>query len=144
MRDITNLNFSQSAGTVAKFITEKAIDSKIEDAVDIIQMEIDGINEAVGLPHEESGATPWGTGSSVWNAIETVYAEMTAGTAAANTKVIANDNQDTHDFMTLTAHTDAATSSITYTIGLKGLNTAFDAVNDAIDELSAATEDALE
>ena len=135
---------SESASTVAKFITEKAIDSKIEDAVSIIQMEIDGINEAVGLPHEESGATPWGTGSSVWNAIETVYTEMTAGTAAANTKVIANDNQDTHDFMTLTAHTDAVTSSITYTIGLKGLNTAFDAVNDTIDELSAATEDALE
>lgn len=126
---------SQSAGTIAKFITEKAIDSKIEDAIDIIQLEIDGINEAVGLPHEESGATPWGTGSSVWNAIETVYAEMTAGTAAANTKVIANNNEDTNDYMTLTAHTDAATSSITYTIGLKGLHDAFDAINNTIDNL---------
>lgn len=126
---------SESAETVAKFITEKAIDAKIEDAVDTLQLEIDGINEAVGLPHEESGATPWGTGASVWDAIETVYAEMTAGTAAANTKVIANDNQDTDDFMTLTGHTDAATSSITYTIGLKGLHDAFDAINDTIDAL---------
>ena len=126
---------SESAETIAKFITEKAIDSKIDDAIDILQLEIDGINEAVGLPHEESGATPWGTGSSVWHAIETVYAEMTAGTAAANTKVIANDNQDTEDFMTLTAHTDAATSSITYTIGLKGLNDALDEINETIEAL---------
>jgi ribosome-associated translation inhibitor RaiA len=76
---------------------------------------------------------------------------MTAGTAAANTKVVANDNEDTNEFMTLTAHTDEVTSSITYTIGLKGLHDAFDSVNDAIDavddkvdELSAATEDAIE
>lgn len=135
---------SESASTVAKFITEKAIDSKIENAIDLVQMEIDGINEAVGLPHEESGATPWGTASTVWNAIETVYAEMTAGTAAANTKVVANDNQDTHDYMTLTAQTDVATSSITYTIGLKGLHDAIDDVDAKVEELSAATKDILD
>lgn len=142
---------SESANTIAKFITEKAIQAKIDDASEALQLEIDGINEAVGLPHEESGATPWGTGASVWDAIETVYIEMTAGTAAANTKVVAKDNEDTNDYMTLEAHKDEVTSSITYTIGLKGLHTAFDAVNNAIegvddkvDELSAATESAIE
>ena len=134
---------SLCANTIAKFITDKAIDSKIEDAIDVIQMEIDGINEAVGLPHEESGATPWGTGASVWDAIETVYSEMTAGTAAANTKLVKNNNEDTNAYMTLSAQTDAATSSITYTIGLTGIKDGFDAVNDAVEELSAATQDIL-
>ena len=135
---------SQSASTIAKFIPEKAIDSKIENAIDVIQMEIDGINEAVGLPHEESGATPWGTASTVWDAIETVYSEMTAGTAAANTKLVKNSNEDTNNYMTLTAQTDAATSSITYTIGLKGIKDALDAVNDAIENVSGATDDLLD
>lgn len=139
---------SQSAGTVAKFITEKAIDNKIEDAIDVLQLEIDGINEAVGLPHEESGATPWGTASTVWDAIETVYAEMTAGTAAANTKVIANTNEDTNKHMTLSAQTDAATSSITYTIGLKDIDSSIDAAWDSahteIQTLSSATIERFE
>lgn len=139
---------SQSAGTVAKFITEKAIDNKIENAIDILENEIDGINEAVGLPHEESGATPWGSASTVWNAIETVYNEMTAGTAAANTKLVTASTQDTADYMTLTAQTDAATSSITYTIGLKGIKDALDGVKDLlgdeIEELSAVTTEELD
>ena len=152
---------SESAETVAKFITEKAIDSKIENAVDIMQMEIDGINEAVGLPHESG----YFSGGVVWDAIEQVYEEMTAGTAAANTKVVTADTTDTEKYMTLTSVKDESTSSVTYTIGLKDIDTAIESaytildekvealssatvveiekVNEKVDELSAATQDVL-
>ena len=163
---------SESAETVAKFITEKAIESKIEDAIDIVQMEINGINEAVGLPHDPE---LWNSGMSVWDAIEYTYAEMSAGTAAANTKLELVGGKD--DFLELTSEKEESTSSITYYLSSKGIKEAvesaytildqkietlsgdvveyvnefssatverFENVEEKIDELSAATKDALD
>ena len=136
---------SASAETVAKFITEKAIDSKIDDAMDVLQMEIDGINEAVGLPHE----TGHFSGDVVWDAIEQMYEEMTAGTAAASTKLELDDEPDTDKYMTLTAATSQETSSVTYTIGLKGIDDAMEAlesgftaqINEVVDMVEDITEE---
>ena len=141
---------SQSAETVAKFITEKAIDARIEDAIDAVQMEIDGINEAVGLPHDPE---MWDSGMTVWDAIEHTYQEMTAGTAAANTKLELVGGED--KYLDLTAEKDDATSSITYYLASKGIdervesaytiiNEAVNELADKVDELSAATENEID
>ena len=87
---------SESAGTVAKFITEKAIDTKIENALDIVQMQIESLNDEIGLPHDPEA---WDSGLTVWQAIEQTYEEMTAGTAAvllaaAPVKLIARGIRD--------------------------------------------------
>lgn len=141
---------SESAETVAKFITEKAIDSKIENAIDVVQMEINSLNEEIGLPHDPE---LWNTGMSVWEAIEYTYAEMSAGTAAANTKLNLVGGKD--DYLELTHEKDDATSSITYYLSSKnikeGIESAYTIVNDKVEalsgvvrELSAATEGALD
>ena len=76
---------SESAETVAKFITDKAIEKIVASAQTDLQTKIDAINDAVGLPH--SGTTGdthhWDETTTVWDAIEETYAEMAAGTAAA-------------------------------------------------------------
>lgn len=135
---------SQSANTVAKFITEKATKVLIEDAYNLLNNEIDAINEAVGLPHSAGTFS----GDVVWDAIEQIYEEMTAGTAAANTKVISANTEDTENFMSLTSAKDAETSSVTYTIGLHGITDAIDSAWESahteIQELSAATKAIVE
>lgn len=161
---------SESASTVAKFITEKAIDSKIEDAVDLIQMEINGLNEEIGLPHDPEA---WNSGLSVWQAIEQTYEEMTAGTAAATTKLFIDDAFG-HDeeYLKLRSVIDEASSAVNYYIKSEGISEAIDSaytivtekveslsgvvkefssatvneiekVTEKVEQLSAATEDVL-
>lgn len=134
---------SQSAETIAKFIAEKAIDRKIDDAMDVIQTEIDSINDAVGLPHDPE---TWESGMTVWDAIEHTYQEMTAGTAAANTRLELSGGTD--EYLELGSTRNVETSSITYYLKSKGIdervNSAYTILNEKVTELSAATEDALE
>lgn len=134
---------SQSAETIAKFIAEKAIDRKIDDAMDVIQTEIDSINDAVGLPHDPE---TWESGMTVWDAIEHTYQEMTAGTAAANTRLELSGGTD--EYLELGSTRNVETSSITYYLKSKGIdervNSAYTILNEKVTELSAATENALE
>ena len=144
---------SESANTIAKFITEKAIDSKIEDAIDIVQMEIDGINEAVGLPHDPE---MWDSGLTLWDAIEQTYEEMTAGTAAATTKL--EIDGDDEKYLALRSVKDDESSAVTYYIKTEGIDervesaytiteAEIESLNDQVEELSGATqeiEEALE
>ena len=136
---------SESASTVAKFITEKAIDSKIEDAVDLIQMEINGLNEEIGLPHDPEA---WNSGLSVWQAIEQTYEEMTAGTAAASTKLFIDEAMGRDEkYLKLRSVVDEASSAVNYYIKSEGIDEAIEEavekVDEKIDELSAATQDVL-
>ena len=155
---------STSASTVAKFITDKAIQKLINSAQTLLESEISSINEAVGLPHDPE---IWDSGMSVWDAIEHTYNEMTAGTAAANTKLELVGGED--KYLDLTAVKDDSTSSITYYLSSKGIDERvesaytivnnkideleervddisdeLDATNDKLDELSGATEEAIE
>ena len=145
---------SESANTIAKFITEKAIESRIGDAMDILQMSIDGINEAVGLPHEtKPGETHhWDSSTTVWDAIEQTYADMAAGTAAANTRVEKDLSKDDTKYLTLDSEVNEATSSITYTIGLDGISdyvdskveSAYTILDGVVKELSAGNVSEIE
>ena len=143
---------SESASTVAKFITEKAIDGKIENALDIVQMEIGSLNEEIGLPHDPEA---WNSGLSVWQAIEQTYEEMTAGTAAASTKMFI-DEADGHEeeYLKLRSVLDEASSAVNYYIKSEGITEAIDSawlsahteietLSGVVKELSAATEDVL-
>ena len=143
---------SESASTIAKFITEKAIDSKIENALDIVGMQIDSLNEEIGLPHDPEA---WNSGLSVWQAIEQTYEEMTAGTAAASTKMFI-DEADGHneEYLKLRSVLDEASSAVNYYIKSEGITEAIDGawlsahteietLSGVVKELSAATEDVL-
>ena len=132
---------SESASTVAKFITEKAIDSKIENALDIVQMQIESLNDEIGLPHDPEA---WNSGLSVWQAIEQTYEEMTAGTAAASTKLFI-DERGGHEeeYLKLDSVIDKASSAVNYYIKTEGISEAIDEVADKVEELSAATQDVL-
>lgn len=132
---------SESASTVAKFITEKAIDSKIENALDIVEMQIESLNDEIGLPHDPEA---WNSGLSVWQAIEQTYEEMTAGTAAASTKLFI-DKAEGHDekYLKLRSVIDEASSAVNYYIKSEGITEAIDEVADKVEELSAATQDVL-
>lgn len=136
---------SESASTVAKFITEKAIESKIVDAIDTVmgdvQPQIDSLNEEIGLPHDPEA---WNSGLSVWRAIEQTYEEMTAGTAAASTKLFI-DEAEGHDekYLKLRSVLDESSSAVNYYIKSEGIDTAIEEVSDKVDELSAATQDVL-
>lgn len=143
---------SESASTIAKFITEKAIDSKIENALDIVGMQIDSLNEEIGLPHDPEA---WNSGLSVWQAIEQTYEEMTAGTAAASTKMFI-DEADGHEeeYLKLRSVLDEASSAVNYYIKSEGITEAIDSawlsahteietLSGVVKELSAATEDVL-
>lgn len=133
---------SESESTVAKFITEKAIDGKIENALDIVQTEIDSLNDEIGLPHDPE---QWNSGLSVWQAIEQTYDEMTAGTAAANTKLFI-DEAEGHDekYLKLRFVKDDETSAVSYYIKSEGIDEAIDKVAEKVEELSAATQDVLD
>ena len=133
---------SESASTIAKFITEKAIDSKIENALDIVEMEIESLNDEIGLPHDPEA---WNSGLSVWQAIEQTYEEMTAGTAAANTKLFI-DEAEGHDekYLKLRSVKDDESSAVSYYIKSEGIDEAIDEVADKVEELSAATKDILD
>lgn len=141
---------SESASTVAKFITEKAIESKIVDAIDTVmgevQPQIDSLNEEIGLPHDPEA---WNSGLSVWQAIEQTYEEMTAGTAAASTKLFI-DEAEGHDekYLKLRSIVDQASSAVNYYIKSEGIDEAIEeaveVVDDKVDELSAATQDVLD
>lgn len=133
---------SESASTVAKFITEKAIDSKIGNALDIVQMQIESLNDEIGLPHDPE---QWNSGLSVWQAIEQTYEEMTAGTAAANTKLFI-DEAEGHDekYLKLRSVKDDESSAVSYYIKSEGIDEAIDEVADKVEELSAATKDILD
>ena len=133
---------SESASTIAKFITEKAIDSKIENALDIVGMQIDSLNEEIGLPHDPEA---WNSGLSVWQAIEQTYEEMTAGTAAASTKLFI-DERGGHEeeYLKLDSIIDKASSAVNYYIKTEGISEAIDKVADKVEELSAATKDVLD
>ena len=130
---------SDNPATVAKFLNASAVTVLIESAQTDLQTQIDAINDQVGLPHGEGHFAS----GIVWDAIEQVYEEMTAGTAAANTKVESANTPDTEKYMTLTSAKDAETSSITYTIGLTGIDerveSAYTILNDSIETLSAGT-----
>ena len=143
---------SESASTVAKFITEKAIDSKIENALDIVQMQIESLNDEIGLPHDPEA---WNSGLSVWQAIEQTYEEMTAGTAAASTKLFI-DEAEGHDekYLKLRSIVDQSSSAVNYYIKSEGITEAIDdawlsahteieTLSGVVKELSAATEDVL-
>ena len=143
---------SESASTIAKFITEKAIDSKIENALDIVEMEIESLNDEIGLPHDPE---QWNSGLSVWQAIEQTYEEMTAGTAAASTKMFI-DEADGHneEYLKLRSVLDEASSAVNYYIKSEGITEAIDSawlsahteietLSGVVKELSAATEDVL-
>ena len=133
---------SESASTIAKFITDKAIDSKIENALDIVGMQIDSLNEEIGLPHDPEA---WNSGLSVWQAIEQTYEEMTAGTAAASTKLFI-DERGGHEeeYLKLDSIIDKASSAVNYYIKTEGISEAIDKVADKVEELSAATKDVLD
>ena len=161
---------SESASTVAKFITEKAIDSKIENALDIVQVQIDSLNEEIGLPHDPEA---WNSGLSVWQAIEQTYEEMTAGTAAASTKLFIDEALGhEEEYLKLRSVVDEASSAVNYYIKSEGITEAIasawssahteiqelsgvvkefsaatveslSAVTEKIEQLSAATEDVL-
>ena len=134
---------SESASTVAKFITEKAIDSKIEDAIDIVQMEISSLNEEIGLPHDPEA---WNSGLSVWQAIEQTYEEMTAGTAAASTKLFIDEAQG-HDeeYLKLRSVIDQASSAVNYYIKSEGISEAIESaytiVNEKVESLSGVVKE---
>lgn len=143
---------SESAETVAKFITEKAIDSKIENALDIVEVQIDSLNDEIGLPHDPQA---WNSGLTVWEAIEQSYNEMTAGTAAASTKLFI-DEAGGHDeeYLKLRSIVDEASSAVNYYIKSEGITEAIDSawlsahteietLSGVVKELSAATEDVL-
>ena len=143
---------SESASTIAKFITEKAIDGKIENALDIVEMEIESLNDEIGLPHDPE---QWNSGLSVWQAIEQTYEEMTAGTAAASTKMFI-DEADGHEeeYLKLRSVLDEASSAVNYYIKSEGITEAIDSawlsahteietLSGVVKELSAATEDVL-
>lgn len=134
---------SESADTVAKFITEKAIDTKIENALDLVEMQIDSLNEEIGLPHDPEA---WNSGLSVWQAIEQTYEEMTAGTAAASTKLFIDDAFG-HDeeYLKLRSVVDATSSAVNYYIKSEGISEAIDSaytiVNDKVEALSGVVKE---
>ena len=134
---------SESAGTVAKFITEKAIDTKIENALDIVEMQIESLNDEIGLPHDPEA---WNSGLSVWQAIEQTYEEMTAGTAAASTKLFIDEAQG-HDeeYLKLRSVVDQASSAVNYYIKSEGISeaieSAYTAVNEKVESLSGVVKE---
>jgi len=137
---------SESANTVAKFITEEAINEKIENAVDLLQPQIDSLNEEIGLPHDPEA---WNSGLSVWQAIEQTYEEMTAGTAAASTKLFI-DEAEGHDekYLKLRSVKDDESSAVSYYIKSEGIGEAIESaytiVNEKVDALSSATVSEIE
>ena len=133
---------SESASTIAKFITEKAIETKIENALDIVQMEIDSLNEEIGLPHDPE---LWNSGLSVWEAIEKTYEEMTAGIAAAETKLFIDEAEGHNEkYLKLRSVKDEETSAVSYYVKTEGIDEAIDEVVNKVEELSAATKDILD
>lgn len=134
---------SESAGTVAKFITEKAIDTKIENALDIVEMQIESLNDEIGLPHDPEA---WNSGLTVWQAIEQTYEEMTAGTAAASTKLFIDEAQG-HDeeYLKLRSVVDQASSAVNYYIKSEGISeaieSAYTAVNEKVESLSGVVKE---
>ena len=133
---------SESASTIAKFITEKAIETKIENALDIVQMEIDSLNEEIGLPHDPE---QWNSGLSVWEAIEQTYEEMTAGIAAAETKLFIDEAEGHNEkYLKLRSVKDEETSAVSYYVKTEGIDEAIDEVVNKVEELSAATKDILD
>ena len=141
---------SESANTVAKFITEEAISERIENAVDTvldqIQPQIDSLNEEIGLPHDPEA---WDSGLTVWQAIEQTYEEMTAGTAAASTKLFI-DEAEGHDekYLKLRSVKDDESSAVSYYIKSEGIGEAIESaytiVNEKVDALSSATVSEIE
>ena len=133
---------SESASTIAKFITEKAIETKIENALDIVQIEIDSLNEEIGLPHDPE---QWNSGLSVWEAIEKTYEEMTAGIAAAETKLFIDEAEGHNEkYLKLRSVKDEETSAVSYYVKTEGIDEAIDEVVNKVEELSAATKDILD
>lgn len=133
---------SESVSTIAKFITEKAIETKIENALDIVQMEIDSLNEEIGLPHDPE---QWNSGLSVWEAIELTYEEMTAGIAAAETKLFIDEAEGHNEkYLKLRSVKDEETSAVSYYVKTEGIDEAIDEVVNKVEELSAATKDILD
>ena len=133
---------SESASTIAKFITEKAIETKIENALDIVQMEIDSLNEEIGLPHDPE---LWNSGLSVWEAIEQTYEKMTAGIAAAETKLFIDEAEGHNEkYLKLRSVKDEETSAVSYYVKTEGIDEAIDEVVNKVEELSAATKDILD
>ena len=133
---------SESASTIAKFITEKAIETKIENALDIVQMEIDSLNEEIGLPHDPE---LWNSGLSVWEAIEQTYEQMTAGIAAAETKLFIDEAEGHNEkYLKLRSVKDEETSAVSYYVKTEGIDEAIDEVVNKVEELSAATKDILD
>ena len=141
---------SESAETIAKFITDKAIEKLIESAETRLDTKIEALNEAVGVAEEG-----WDSGRTVWEAIEQTYEEMTAGTAAASTKLEIDKLNHDEEYLKLRYIKDEESSAITYFIKTEGIDerveSAYTIVNEAVNELadevgelSAATQDEIE
>lgn len=141
---------SESAETVAKFITDKAIEKLIESAETRLDTKIEALNEAVGVAEEG-----WDSGKTVWEAIEQTYEEMTAGTAAASTKLEIDKLNHDEEYLKLRYIKDEESSAITYFIKTEGIDerveSAYTIVNEAVNELadevgelSGATQDEIE
>ena len=130
---------SESAETVAKFITEQAIEKLIASAETELDAKIDALNEAIGVAEEG-----WDSGKTVWEAIEQTYEEMTAGTAAASTKLEIDKLDHDEEYLKLRYIKDDESSAITYFIKSEGITkrveSAYTILNNTISELSGAVE----
>ena len=141
---------SESAETIAKFITDKAVEKLIESAETRLDTKIEALNEAVGVAEEG-----WDSGKTVWEAIEQTYEEMTAGTAAASTKLEIDKLDHDEQYLKLRYIKDDESSAVTYFIKTEGIDerveSAYTIVNEAVNELadevgelSGATQDEIE
>ena len=130
---------SESAETVAKFITEQAIEKLIASAETELDAKIDALNEAIGVAEEG-----WDSGKTVWEAIEQTYEEMTAGTAAASTKLEIDKLNHDEEYLKLRYIKDDESSAITYYIKSEGITerveSAYTILNNTISELSGVVE----
>ena len=120
---------SQSAETIAKFITEQAIEKLIASAETELDAKIDALNEAVGVAEEG-----WDSGKTVWEAIEQTYEEMTAGTAAASTKLYIDDLDHDEEYLKLRYIKDDESSAISYYIKSEGIDERVDSAYTILNE----------
>lgn len=147
---------SESGETVAKFITDKAIERLITSAqtdleslinalsAGTIQLsgdvvtyvnelsagtleQIERLDESIGLPN--TGNPYFDESQSVWSAINQTYEALIASAAAATTTVVSADTEDTEKYLTLTSTLDPDTDSRTYTIGLDGIGEAIESAH---------------
>ena len=134
---IETVKDSTSENTLVRFMNASAVTALVESASTELSKRIDGINDAVGLPHS-AGTFASGV---VWDAIEQIYDELVASAAAATTYVVPGDSEDTEKYLKITDALDESTSARTYTISLSGISDDIEAVDAKVNELSGVVED---